>query len=296
MLKSIEHLPRKAQKELFVLTDLIVKEIKEECMVILYGSYARNDYVVWDERFDFGGHFTCQSDYDLLVVTAQENDYSIKQRIESVVTKKYNTFFRHERRLTPVETIFFGVDKLNKEIERGKFFYHEILREGIVLHNTKEFQLAKPRILLGEELKNLAREEYDCYFPFGDINLRICDQLCERERLSSVVFQLHQACEYFYSTICAVFINYKPKCHQLEKYRELTNPFSKELTDLFTAETAFEKRCFDLLCRAYIEARYNRNYKITKEEIDYLKERTVQLKAITEKICLEKIDEYATRF
>lgn len=293
MLKSIEHLPRKAQKELTVLTDLIVKEIKEECMVILYGSYARNDYVVWDERFDFGGHFICQSDYDLLIVTAQENDYSVKQRIESAVAKKYNTFFRHERRLTPVETIFFGVDKLNKEIERGKFFYSEILREGIVLHNTEEFQLAIPRPLSGEERKNLAQEEYNCYYPFGDVNLRICAQLCESERLSSVVFQLHQACEYFYSAICAVFSNYKPKCHQLERYRELANPFSEELSKLFPLETKFEKHCFDLLCRAYIEARYNRSYKITKEEVAYLKEKTERLKEITEKICSEKIGEYS---
>ena len=56
--------------------------------------------------------------------------------------------------------------------------------------------------------------------------------------------------------------------------------------------TDFEKRCFDLLCRAYIEARYNRNFVITKEELAYMLERTEVLKDITLRICTEKIASY----
>ena len=52
------------------------------------------------------------------------------------------------------------------------------------------------------------------------------------------------------------------------------------------------KECFDLLCRAYIEARYNKDYKITREQLEYLISRLEILKEMTERLCKEKIAEY----
>ena len=65
-----------------------------------------------------------------------------------------------------------------------------------------------------------------------------------------------------------------------------------ELVTVFPQNTDDEKECFDLLCRAYIEARYNKDYKITREQLEYLISRLEILKEMTERLCKEKIAEY----
>jgi len=48
---------------------------------------------------------------------------------------------------------------------------------------------------------------------------------------------------------------------------------------------------FKLLKEAYVKARYDKNYKITKEQLLYLIERVEKLKEITERICTARINQ-----
>ena len=56
MKKSIKRLPKRTQEELTVLLDLVCKNIENCQMVILFGSYARGNYVLWDTNIEFGVH------------------------------------------------------------------------------------------------------------------------------------------------------------------------------------------------------------------------------------------------
>jgi hypothetical protein len=44
--------------------------------------------------------------------------------------------------------------------------------------------------------------------------------------------------------------------------------------------------------RAYVEARYNPGYKITKEQLEYLAQRVKKLQDLTKKICEARIEAY----
>ena len=46
---------------------------------------------------------------------------------------------------------------------------------------------------------------------------------------------------------------------------------------------------FQLLKKAYIDARYKKEYTITAEELQYLSERVLLLRELTEKLCQEEI-------
>ncbi|MCZ6901742.1 MAG: HEPN domain-containing protein [Rickettsia endosymbiont of Ixodes persulcatus] len=59
---------------------------------------------------------------------------------------------------------------------------------------------------------------------------------------------------------------------------------------VFPIATPEQKECFKLLRKAYVDTRYDKNYKITKEQLLYLISRVEKLKQITEKMCLEKIN------
>ena len=79
-----------------------------------------------------------------------------------------------------------------------------------------------------------------------------------------------------------------------ELIEEQVKRFSQELTTVFPQNTDEEKECFDLLCRSYIEARYNKDFSISQEQLEYLIARIDILKDITERLCKEKIVEYDT--
>ncbi len=49
---------------------------------------------------------------------------------------------------------------------------------------------------------------------------------------------------------------------------------------------------FTLLKKAYVDARYKKDYKITKEQLEYLAERVKILQKLTKKICTAKIESF----
>jgi HEPN domain-containing protein len=105
-------------------------------------------------------------------------------------------------------------------------------------------------------------------------------------------FELHQAVERFYDAILLVFTNYRPKMHDLEKLSHMVAGHDPALLAVFPQATDEQKKCFDLLRRAYVEARYNPGYKITKAQLEYLAERVKKLQRLTKRICEARIKSY----
>ena len=74
MKKSISYLPSTNQRDLHFIIESVLQRLKQTEMIILFGSYARNDYVVYDEKYEFGKIQFYVSDYDILVVTSGISD------------------------------------------------------------------------------------------------------------------------------------------------------------------------------------------------------------------------------
>lgn len=291
---SIKRLPKCTQEELNTLLELITKNIRSCSMVVLYGSYARGGYVLWDERVEFGVHTSYQSDYDIMVVVSNKAKIrDIEDILRKKVTEKYHDIFDERRHASPQFIVEYA-NRLNKQLERRQYFYTEIVKEGIKMYDTEEFKLAKPRELSFKEIKKYAQEEFEYYYPEG-VNFLKHGKIDLKDKMfSSGSFLLHQACERFYNAINLVFANYRPKNHKLNELGGMVNKFSPDLVTVFPVNTDFEKSCFDLLCRAYIEARYNKNFVVTEEEFIYMLERTEVMKEITERICNKQIAYYDT--
>jgi predicted phosphatase len=84
---------------------------------------------------------------------------------------------------------------------------------------------------------------------------------------------------------------YRPKLHNIEKLGTTTAAHYPEFMKIFPRKTAEEERLFKLLKDAYIDARYKKNYKITKEELAYLAKRVEKLRDLVENICKAKIED-----
>ena len=285
MNEALQKLPLTKQEELQRLTDLLGAS-KEVEMVILFGSYARGEHVE-DAYVEKGTLYEYKSDYDLLVVT-RHDDLHVNFKIESKVNKTLRDTGLVK---TPISLIFHSGKNLNQALKRGNYFFKDIKKEGIVLHDTGKVHLQEPKKLSPEEVQQKAQEYFDQWFTSASYFFDDFTSNLEKERFHNAAFLLHQATERFYTTILLVYTDYRPKEHDLERL-DLRVKNCDPRFGVFPQGSDEEKRLFELLRRAYVDARYKmEEYSISKEELEYLAEKVEGLKGVTERLCGEKIGE-----
>ena len=103
---------------------------------------------------------------------------------------------------------------------------------------------------------------------------------------------LHQACERFYKAFTLVYGGFRPKSHELKVLGAMVRSCSREFANVFPTNTFEDNKAFDKLCRAYIEARYNRLFTVSKEQYEYMLARTEVLREVTIRECAARIAYY----
>ena len=290
MKNSIDFLPERKQRDLRELVRLIRDEVKDVVMVILYGSYARNTYVECDERRDFGVRTFYISDYDLLIVTKKRlgvRESTAAARIGNRFLEGKNAEFH-----THPQFINESISKLNNALSEGRYFYVDILAQGIMLYDSEEYQLATPCDLDYPKIKKMAQEYLNNKFSRANSFLFDVPNTLKRKDYKQASFYLHQATENFLKSIPLVYVLYGYKEHDLEFLIEKCKPYTLELAKVFPRDTPEEERLFKLLQRAYVEARYNDDFAVSKDDTDALTVRVERLRDITEKVCRDRIAEY----
>lgn len=291
MKDSIAYLPKDKQEDLNFLVKEILKRLPQTEFIILYGSYARGNYVRRSLRIEDGGIPTVKiSDYDIYVITSGINS----KKVETVLDNVEDIFFAGKDfdRDTPVEFINDDIKMLNKYLEEGRYFYTQIKQEGVVLYNSGKYKLARCRKLNFAEIKEQAQEYFN--EKLNEANEFLVDTInaYNRENYKRASFYLHQACENYYYAIRLTFALRNNKQHNLSKLSSSTKRYSEDLVTVFPQDTLEEKRLFILLKAAYVEARYNPYFVVTKEDIDELVPKVELLRNITIRICDMRIKEY----
>lgn len=294
MKDSIAYLPKDKQEDLNFLVKEILKRLPQTEFIILYGSYARGNYVRRSLRIEDGGIPTVKiSDYDIYVITSGINS----KKADTVLDNVEDIFFTGKDfdRDTPVQFINDDIKMLNKYLEQGRYFYTQIKQEGIILYNSRKFKLARRRKLNFAEIKEQAQEYFDEKFQTANEFLHTAKLIYKEEYYKRASFQLHQACENYYYAIRLTFTLRNNKQHNLSKLSYSTKKYSEDLAIVFPQDILEEKRLFILLKAAYVDARYNPHFVVTKEDIDALILKVELLRDITKRICEIKIKEYAEK-
>lgn len=289
MKTSIDFLPSRKQRDLRELVAIARKEIKDVAMIILFGSYAKNKFVDCDVTHDFGITEFYISDYDLLIVTKRR----LGGKESTVVSQIREEFLQGKNEFqTSPQIITESIKGLNNELSEGHCFYVDIVNEGVLLYDSGEYTLETPRDLNYTEIKSRATRYYigngvkeNDYWEDAKTNIA-------KNKFTHASFFLHQATEYLVKAIPLVFILYRYKEHDLEFLLEKCKLHTLELARVFPRNTPEEKRLFKLLQRAYVEARYNDEFVVTKEDIDALVPKIELLRDIVEKVCRERFDFY----
>ena len=294
MKTSINYLPEQKRDELRRIVKCVLEVLPGCEMIILYGSYARNTYVDYDQRIEYGIRTCFMSDYDILVVT---NTRFQRHVISHILSKATDNYYKGMNRneSTTVQFIDESIDDLNKAIEKNRYFYTDIKREGIMLYNSGRYKLARRRKQNYREIKELAEEYYNERFERGNEFLLGAIFYNEQGLHKMASFNLHQACENYYNSIILTFTLYSPKEHSLIKLSARAKTHSLESSKAFPRNTEEEKRLFDLLQDAYVQARYSLHFRITQEDIEALIPKVELLRDIARQCCEERIKVYAAK-
>ena len=267
MKRSTRFLPPDKRRDLQQLVALIREQIKQVEMVILFGSYAKNSYVDYDQRIEFGTPTYYMSDYDIAIVTRKPIgavEYSLYEKIKDRFFENKNRPFH-----THPQFVNYGIDDFNHALSKAHYFETEI--------------------------KERAQKYYDDKFGRAKQFLKGVTFYCEDGDYNMASFHLHQSAENFLRTIPITFILYGHKSHDLSELMNAAKKHTPEIFKAFPRDTPEEKRLFDLLQRAYIESRYNPDFEITKADIDALLPKIELLRDVVEQVCNERLAYYDSR-
>ncbi len=284
MKRRPKHLPLHKLAEL----DKVVSEIRARHdveMVILFGSHARGDWVE-DEYEEDNINYEYRSDYDILVVTGSkdmERDVAYDGELKDALEPS--------GRGTRVNYIVHTIQHVNQMLAERRFFFLDILKEGFLLYDSGRYKLARPPKELPPEVMLRHAEEYfaDWMHSAGEFEIDFRNAL-ERGSFKNAAFYIHQATEHYITCLLLVHTGYRPKEHDMEKLLRQAAGFDPRFASVFPNRTNEEKYLFDLLRRAYVDARYNKRYAVTDAELKAIAERVTALKALTAEVCTARIE------
>ncbi len=181
MRDTLDHLPQAKQRELAHVVRVLFEEFEAATAstttkwkkqgrilkLVLYGSYARGDWVD-----DPVGGYT--SDYDILVVVNDERlvDFELWSAADDRLMRETTI----NRTLSaPVNFIVHSLSDVNAQLERGRPFFIDIVRQGIALYEAEGFCFASPRNLPTDEARAEAQEHFDHWLPLAEHASRLAN-------------------------------------------------------------------------------------------------------------------------
>jgi len=299
MANTLDHLPAGKQRELAFVVEILKAGFAEEVAkrsgrlgegkilkIILFGSYARGDWV----EDPVGRYF---SDYDLLVVVDHEKLADPLEFWEGAEKRLLDELSAGQRLRTPVNFIVHDIEDVNEQLTRGRYFFTDIVRDGVALFEEPGHPLVEATPLSLEEALKESHKYYDEGIESAAYARRLAEYSLRDGQLKYAAFLLHQAAEQAYNTLLLVISLYAPKSHNLVRLRGLAEPLDPRLTELWPTDTKFHKRCFELLRAAYVKARYSPHYKVTAEELAWIQERIELLQSLVKELCEARLRQLA---
>lgn len=276
MRSHLDHLPDKQQAELARVRTILFEEFDRALnrggggtqpwrrngrilKLILFGSYARSDWV--DEPQN--GY---QSDFDLLVVVNST-------KLTDVADYWYVAEDRilHDPSIErTVNIIVHDLADVNAAARRGEYFWADLLRDGISLYELPGYPIASPSLPSPKTALAAAEAHRRRWDDRIDEAIEGASFYLSRRNLSDAAFLLHQAVERAYVCALLVHTNYAPRSHNIKFLRSLAEGLDPALIDAWPRLHRDERRRFELLKRAYVDARYSDQFEISNDDLVWL--------------------------
>lgn len=292
MKTSLEHLPEARRDELERVLEIIFRAFDEATRgkslrrqgsilkVVLFGDCAREDCVA-DQ---VGGYL---SGYNLLIVVNSDELTAVADYWADAESRFQQAYSIAHQLTLPVHFIVHSLSDVNRQLAKGRPFFIDIVRDGILLHQVDTTEFARPEKLPPADAYAEAKANFDEWSARSGSALKGARFYISEGEAHDAAFLLHQAAERLYHCTLLTQTLYSSKSHNLNFLRSQAERVSPELIAAWPRSTRFERRTWELLRRAYVEARFSRSYAIRMEELAWLSVRIAELRARVERSCAD---------
>lgn len=306
MKNSLDHLNLQRQKEVTYIRRVILEELEARLRkstskrvaryrilkLVLYGSFARGTW--FDDRKSGRA-----SDYDFLVIVSHKALTDMTTFWSSVEDR----LFQDPKIQKDISLIVHTLRDVNHSLREGQYFFTEVVNQGVLLYDSKaqgngrrsQSKLAELGTPDPQRAYNIARDYHSSWKEYAETFLEIGRSCLGQSGISRNIcaFQLHQAAEAIYRMVLLTVTMYAPATHHLGKLRQHCEAIDPRLAQAWAPERKPYKRYFELLRRAYVEARYSPAYETSPEILHWQAERIARLLALADASCKERLEKLA---
>ncbi len=185
---------------------------------------------------------------------------------------------------------------MNDALSKGQYFFTDIIRDGIALYDLPGHPLATSRPATPKHALAAATASFEDKLADADIHLEDAEghigKIPKSARYAKhAAYDLHQAVEKTYICFLLVKTLYFPRSHNIKFLRSLAESHDQRLVAAWPREDKADRRRFNDLKRAYVEARYSEQYEITVEDLNTLTGTVQGLRDLVETLCQERLAE-----
>ncbi|HAY07624.1 MAG TPA: nucleotidyltransferase [Hyphomonas sp.] len=302
MKDRLDHLNLQKQREVAHIRKVILEELQARLAasssarvrsyrvlkLVLYGSFARG---TWFDDKKSGR----ASDYDLLVIVSHKALTDMTRFWNGVEDRLY----KDPKVNKDVSLIVHTLREVNAALRDGQYFFTEIINQGVLLYDADakapagsiRSKIAEGAALDPQRAYDLSHQYYSGWkeyaLTFLEIGKSCINQKGRSQNISA--FQLHQAAEAIYRMVLLTVTLYAPATHHLGKLRQRCEAIDPRLAEAWAPEQKPYRRYFELLRRAYVEARYSPAYETTPEILKWQADRIEKLLELADAACKERL-------
>ncbi len=247
--------------------------------IILFGSYARGDYV--DEI-----HNGYLSDFDILVVVSDEKLTDIADYWWEAEQK-----IAHDPTIGRIVNLMVNdLDDINQGLDAGLYFFREAIDQGVALYEVPGHAFSPLKPLTPQAALALGERHHRKIFGTIRTSLKLAEfamsQGEEDDWFHKAAFNLHQTVEAAYVAVLLLTGFYAPRSHNIKFLRALAETKAPSVAAAWPRETRAERKPFEKLKRAYVDARYNQDsFHITMAELEHMKSSAEHLITLVREAC-----------
>ena len=242
--------------------------------IVLFGSFAAQRWV--DDHIS--GY---KSDFDILVVVG---DAHFAEMLDYWETAEERLLSHREIR-REVQLIIHPLDEINQQLQRGHYFFKEIIEQGIVLYHSGRQQLATPCLLAAQETYHQAEQYAAHWLSAAESMLAGSQFMLSRHSWRECAFSLHQTVERAYRAVLLTHTLYAPPSHNIKHLRKLAEGLDPRLSEAWPRWCRQNRRCFEQLKRAYVEARYSFRFAASEADLQWTMAAATRLISLAKSSC-----------
>jgi uncharacterized protein len=251
--------------------------------ILCYG-YLTSNYQDWScFKEDAGYQETIKATFDLLVITGNENnqaDHEILQQIDLLASSLD----------CEVTAVVQSLDAVNELIAKNSRFLTTLYHKAVLVYNTGTSDLTTPPAAPSYEvIKGKLETTWSKCFNTAERFYKTACFCLDNGWNEKALFDLHQATQHTCMALLRIYTGYRSTTHNLSRLLALIENFSFLPSTIFPCSTEEETALFNLLNKAYSDARYKEDYSILTETANLLKKRVHQLLLVAEKLYNKKM-------